>query len=153
MGAPKGNKFALGNNGGAPEFYKSPEEMNEAIRKYFEEDHKTRIVIIGKAPNNHEVELPVITVTGLAIYLGFESRQSLYDYEKKKEFSYIIKRARLFIEEEYEEQLQHGNTTGAIFALKNMGWVDKQEVDTKISGELKTNKTVKITYADFNNES
>ncbi|MCK5608028.1 hypothetical protein KAR91_39475, partial [Candidatus Pacearchaeota archaeon] len=37
--------------------------------------------------------------------------------------------ARLFIEVEYEEQLQHGSVIGAIFALKNMGWADKQTHD------------------------
>lgn len=140
MAAEKGNKYALGNNGGRPALFETPEELNEAIRKYFEEDHKTRVVVVGKAPNNYEVILPVITVTGLALYLGFESRQSLYDYEDKKEFSYIIKRARLFIEEEYEEQLQHGNTTGAIFALKNMGWSDKTEVDHTTKGESMNKK-------------
>ncbi len=67
---------------------------------------------------------------------GFETRQSFYDYEKRDGFSYIIKRARLFIEKEYEENLSIGNTTGAIFALKNMGWFDKQELQH--SGEIKT---------------
>jgi hypothetical protein len=32
------------------------------------------------------------TITGLALFLGFESRNSLYDYESKEEFSGIIKR-------------------------------------------------------------
>ena len=135
MPAPKGNKYALGNNGGKPALYDSPEELSEAIREYFEESHKTRTVVVGKPPNNYEVVLPVFTITGLALHLGFESRQSFYDYEKKEEFSYIIKRARLFIEEEYEEQLQHGNTTGAIFALKNMGWTDKTETDITTKGQ------------------
>lgn len=68
------------------------------------------------------------TITGLAIYLGFESRQSVYDYEKTGEFSYTIKRARLFIENAYEKELLGKGVTGAIFALKNFGWTDKQEV-------------------------
>ena len=46
----------------------------------------------------------------------------------KKEFSYTIKRARLLIEILYEEQLQKGSPTGAIFALKNFGWKDRQEI-------------------------
>lgn len=115
--------------GGRPPFYETPEDLQDKVDYYFESGHKYKTVIIGKAPNQESIELPIITVTGLAIYLGFESRQSFYDYEKKSEFTYIIKRARLFIEENYEEQLQYGNTTGAIFALKNMGWKDKQELD------------------------
>lgn len=151
MAAEKGNRYALGNKGGAPPLYSSPEDLGAAIRLYFEEDHKTRIIIIGKPPNQKKVELPVFTVTGLAIYLGFESRQSLYDYGKKDEYSYIIKRAKLFIEEEYEEQLQHGNTTGAIFALKNMGWADKQEIDHTNDGGKFTGETT-VVFEDYTTE-
>lgn len=129
MPAPKGNKFSVGNNGGRPPLFMNKEELIEKIAEYFESGHNTKTIIIGKAPNNYEVEVPVLTISGLAMFLGFCSRQSLYDYEQNEEFSYIIKRARLFVEMEYEEQLQHGNTTGAIFALKNMGWKDRVETE------------------------
>jgi len=43
------------------------------------------------------------------------------------EFPYIIRRARLFIEREYEERLWSTTPTWAIFALKNMWWRDKSE--------------------------
>lgn len=75
------------------------------------------------------------TITGLALFIGFESRQSVYDYEKTGEFSYIIKRARLYVENGYEQALMSEKPTGAIFALKNMGWTDKQEVDHTTKGE------------------
>jgi hypothetical protein len=74
-----------------------------------------------------EIEVTYITMTGLAIFLGFESRQSLYDYENRPKFSYTIKRARLFIECEYEEMLRT-NPVGAIFALKNFNWTDRQDL-------------------------
>ena len=67
------------------------------------------------------------TITGLALFLGFNSRQSMLDYEKKEEFSCTIKNARLRIEHEYEKQLHLDKCTGAIFALKNFGWKDKTE--------------------------
>lgn len=67
------------------------------------------------------------TMTGLALYLGFNSRQSMLDYEKNPEFSCTIKNARLRIEHEYEKQLYMDKCTGAIFALKNFGWRDKVE--------------------------
>ena len=35
MGAPKGSKNALGNKGGRPLKYKTPEELETAIDKYF----------------------------------------------------------------------------------------------------------------------
>lgn len=68
------------------------------------------------------------TWSGLALYLGFESRQSLEDYKKKEEFSYPIKKALLRIENIYESNLQKGNPTGSIFALKNFGWKDKHDI-------------------------
>jgi hypothetical protein len=97
-------------NVGKPPKYNSPEELEIAINKYLND------VIAGTR-----------TITGLALYLGFESRQSFYDYEKREGYSYIIKRARLFVESSYEEKLSGNSPTGAIFALKNMGWKDKTE--------------------------
>ena len=97
--------------GGRPAHFDNAEELKIEVDKYFE--------------SINGIEHP--TVTGLALYLGFESRQSVYDYEKNGEFSYIIKRARLMVENGYEKELRSDKPTGAIFALKNMGWVDKQE--------------------------
>jgi len=120
---------------GSPKF-ESAEELQARIDEYFADGIKIRKILVGKAPNQQLVELPVPTITGIAYYLGFESRQSFYDYEKREAFSYTIKRARLFIEVEYEEQLQFGSVAGAIFALKNMGWRDKQEIEH--SGKIET---------------
>ena len=72
------------------------------------------------------------TWSGLALYMGFESRQSLDEYKKKPEFAYPIKKALLRIEGIYETSLRNGNAVaGSIFALKNFGWTDKQEIDQK----------------------
>ena len=104
---------------GRPAKYSTPEELEEKLDEYFTEDNKP------------------YTITGVALHLGFESRQSFYDMEKNQDFSYIIKRARLYVENGYEQLLQNTGGSGAIFALKNMGWKDKQE--TEISGELSLN--------------
>jgi len=64
------------------------------------------------------------TITGLALYLDFNS---LYDYEaaeKRGRFAQLLKRARLRIEAEYEKKLHQHSSGGAIFALKNLGWND-----------------------------
>lgn len=123
MGAPKGNQFAIGNNGGQPPLYETVEQMTAVIDEYF----------ASYQPNGDDAPNPVLgfkpTITGLALYLGFESRQSLYDYKKKKEFSYIIKKACLFIEMNYEQLLESKAATGAIFALKNMGWNDRSQIE------------------------
>ena len=103
------NKFTQGNKGRPPE-YATPEDMAKVAAEYF--DHCRRLK--EKA-----------TITGAALYLGFCSRQSLYDYEGKPNFTYTIKRIRLAIENAYESNGQ----TIDIFALKNLGWSDKQSID------------------------
>lgn len=136
---------------GRPPMYDDPEELQKDIEEYFQSGVKKKTVVIGKAPNAYTIEVEVPTITGLCHFLGFESRQSFYAYEAKPAFSYTIKHARLFIEQHYEEMLQTGNTIGAIFALKNFGWVDKQEIDqtTKHSGEIKHN----IDYSKLSDEA
>lgn len=118
MAAPKGNKYALGlTESGRPPIFESNKELEDKCISYF---------------NHCEEEKIKATITGLALYLGFESRQSIYDYKDNKEFSYTIKRACLAVENSYELN----GTPIDIFALKNMGWEDKHE--TKLSGEVKT---------------
>lgn len=123
---------------GRPPMFTTPDDLQQRIDEYFATGVKRKKVLVGPPANRMHIEIEVPTITGLAIYLGFESRQSFYDYELKPEFAYTIKRARLFIENEYEEMLNTGNTAGAIFALKNFGWTDKQEIDqnSKHSGEI-----------------
>lgn len=115
------------NNVGRPLRFKNKEELQDKINEYLNNLPTYKKVITNKI----SLDIPIPTITGLAYHLGFESRQSFYDYESYEEFSYTIKRARLFIESEYEKQLQIGNTTGAIFALKNMGWIDKTTTDNE----------------------
>lgn len=113
MGAPKGNKFALGNTGGRPPIFEDKEALRIAIQGYF--DHCL-------------AEGEKVTITGLTLFIGFESRSSLDDYcRRNKEYSYIIKRAKLAVENSYE---MHGETID-VFALKNMGWSDKLNLDLK----------------------
>ena len=115
--------------GGRPAIFETNKDLEDAIDDYFKNGVRKKKVRVkrGKDWVMEEIEIP--TITGLTFHLGFCDRSSFYDYEKRDEFSYTIKRARLLIEIEYEEMLSQGNTTGAIFALKNMGWKDKSEVD------------------------
>jgi len=122
MGAPKGNKFALGNEGGRPAMWDNVDELEQKIINYF--DSCKPIVEEGNI-----IDFGTPTITGLALALGFASRQSIYDYKGKEEFAYTIKKALLRVENGYEKRLSHNGATGAIFALKNMGWKDKQEVE------------------------
>lgn len=100
---------------GRPPKYKNAEELEESIKGYFDSLKK----------DDKYIEYP--SITKLAFYLGFCSRQSMYDYKKNEKFSYTIKRAVLQIEIFYESLLLNANVTGPIFALKNLGWKDKVE--------------------------
>jgi len=115
---------------GKPPIYQTPQELQAKIEEYFDKGVRYKTILIGPSNNRSETTIKVPTITGLCLYLGFDSRQSFYDYENKPDFSYTIKKARMMIEREYEEQLQTGTPTGAIFALKNFGWQDKLEIDT-----------------------
>lgn len=140
MPAPKGNQFAKGNKGGRPAFYKSAEELQGKIEDYFNNPPDIKEI----AYEGGIIKLHLFSICGLAYFLGFESRQSFYAYEHNEEFSYIIKRARLKIEQMYEQKLQFNNATGSIFALKNMGWMDHTDITS--GGEKITD--VKVTYID-----
>jgi hypothetical protein len=129
MGAPKGNKNAVGNKGGSPPFYTDPDKLQEACDSYF---------IQCK-----EDDVPA-TITGLALALGFSTRKSLLDYAEKLEFVNIIKKARLRVESEYENRLSSNAPTGAIFALKNMGWQDRQELTGKDGKDLISSVKIEI---------
>lgn len=103
---------------GRPPKFENPKELQKKIEQY-----------ISESIENTEP----LTISGLCFYCGFESRQSFYAYEKKDEFSYTIKRARLIIENTYELLLHDKYPTGAIFALKNLGWADEHHISHNIS--------------------
>jgi hypothetical protein len=74
------------------------------------------------------------TITGLALSIG-STRHTLIDYENRREFAHTVKTAKQMIEHSYELSLRKYGRAGDIFALKNFGWSDKQEVEH--SGEVK----------------
>lgn len=114
--------------GGRPPKYETTEELQEAVDGYFNGGMKKRAVVVGKADDREVVYIPSPTITGLVLYLGFADRHSFYDLEKDEKFSHTIKRARTFIENEYEEILRLTGNAGAIFALKNFGWRDERQL-------------------------
>ncbi|UEG54549.1 DNA-packaging protein [Mucilaginibacter daejeonensis] len=83
------------------------------------------------------------TLTGLAHYLGFDSREAFEAYEIDGAFKKTLKRARLKIESEYEKLLLSQPSTGAIFALKCLGWTDRA-TGSKTVEPPATDTTLKI---------
>lgn len=113
---------------GRPPKFETAEEMQEKILEYFDEGCRSEVITIKKGVETKAlVRIP--TITGLCNFLGFADRCSFYRYGEKPEFSYTIKRARQMIEQVYEEQLHANANAGAIFALKNFGWTDKQTLE------------------------
>ena len=128
---------------GRPPLYETVEEMEAVIDKYFEscvpkilKDNDDHVLVNPKGYPVMELNPP--TLTGLALALGYCSRQSIYDNENKNDkFSYAIKKARLKCENFLEKYTLSGDIPAAagIFALKNHGWSDKQEIDHTTKGQ------------------
>jgi len=89
-----------------------------------------------------EREPELATISGLALFLGFSSREVFDDCTRSGKFSEILKRGCLRVQAVYESRLHQHSTSGAIFALKSMGWNEKTE--TKKPEETSTLKTLSI---------
>jgi hypothetical protein len=142
-----------GSKVGRPPMYNSAEEMQEKIDAYFEEckgeliynelgqpilDKNMQPILFGKRP---------LTITGLALALGFTSRQALLNYEAKEEFVDTIKRAKARVERYAEERLyDKDGSNGAKFSLANnfKGWSEKQQIE----GSINTKQEIIIELVD-----
>ncbi len=89
------------------------------------------------------------TLTGLALYLGFNSKQEFEVWETKARYGAPLKRARLRIESIYEKKLHFHSSSGAVFALKNiMGWSERTE-DNVTTTESDNTLKVEIVQSDI----
>ena len=127
--------------------YQTAEEMSEAIDKYFEDcEGKTLTDESGNAVTD-KYGVPVIigahppTVTGLALWLGFKTRQSLLNYQaRSKAFDDIITVAKSRCEEYAESRLyDRDGANGAKFSLMNnfKGWREKPEEEQSSQLEVR----------------
>lgn len=94
--------------------YPTPEEFDAAVDAYVQECKDE-----GKP----------VTWTGLALGMGFGGRFNIDQYAHYPGFEHSVQRARTIVEHNYELRLHSGSPTGAIFALKNMGWRDDRAMD------------------------
>lgn len=134
-------KAAKKHAGGRPPIFKTVKELDAKIEEYFSTGYRKHRI---GGTDDDPIETAAITLTDLCLFLGFADKCSFYDYEKKPEFSHSIKRARMTIEREYEERLAGRSAAGAIFALKNFGWRDKQEIDHTTKGDKITQPRIII---------
>lgn len=127
---------------GRPPMYNTAEEIQEKIDAYFEEckgrvltdDEGEMIRDKNGIPIFIDVRPP--TITGLALALGFTSRQALLNYQAKEEFVDTITRAKAKVEQYAEERLfDKDGANGAKFSLANnfKGWKEKQDINMAVS--------------------
>lgn len=120
--------------------YTSVEEIESKIEQYFEDckgypltDEKGK-QIFNKFGSPIFIDVHPPTVTGLALALGFTSRQALLNYQAKPEFVDTITRAKARVEQYAEERLfDRDGSNGAQFSLRNnfKGWdADKKNDDS-----------------------
>lgn len=124
---------------GRPPKYETAEQLEAAIERYFEdcvpkplfvEDADGNPIMVKDAKGNPVVNENPPTTAGLALYLGFAERQSLYDQsERGEDFSYAFKRAITRIFAHHEARFSGNNPTGSIFWAKNHGMSDRTEVE------------------------
>ena len=137
--------------GGRPCKFGDLAELQSAIDAYFDSCYANVIV---KDKDGHACidedgnitremqQVEPFTITGLALALD-TSREVLMDIETQtsagysKEFSDTIKRAKLRCQQFAESHMFTArNPAGAIFALKNYGWRDIQDINHNIGGDL-----------------
>ncbi|MBL4676652.1 MAG: hypothetical protein JKY70_10690 [Mucilaginibacter sp.] len=114
----------------------STKPYGKRIAKYFEHikgeyhfedvpDKKDASITIKQKVYDREPDPP--TLTGLALFLGFTSLQAFEVYEQTGFYAAQLQMGRLMIEAEYEKRLHYQSATGAIFALKTLGWKEQHE--------------------------
>lgn len=119
------------NREGRPLKFKSVEELQEKIDKYFNETPREEL-----------------SITGLALALDTD-RSVLCDYQERDEFTNTIKKAKLKVENAYELRLIKRGSSGDIFALKNFGWKDKQEIDSNVIANVNTTDLSHLTTEEI----
>ena len=103
---------------GRPLKIETPEQMEKILNEYFETTDENKI-----------------TLTGICLALNLD-KSNFYEYEKREGYENIVKRARMIVENSYEISLRENGRTGDIFALKNFGWTDKQEIESNAQGKV-----------------
>ncbi|MGN6639060.1 MAG: terminase small subunit [Mucilaginibacter sp.] len=126
--------------------FSSARELNQLITQFFQEVDNSQTETEEVADKSKSAskavsrELDSPTITGLALRLGFNSLNEFEEREANGKYASILKRARLRIEAAYEKKLHFHSSSGAVFALKSMGWgetADKKAIHESHNNSLK----------------
>lgn len=133
MANEKKTRFDLGMPFGRPATYNTPEEMHEKAMEYFK---------VETTPSG----ICKPTISGLMLFLGFESRQTFYDTKKRgREWARLCNHLIMAIESCYEKNL-HGMTwAGSAFALRNINSTDWKD-------EVTQNQNITTVTAKFGSD-
>lgn len=142
----------MANQVGRPPKYKNKEEIEEKIEQYFKECEGEPLLdddgeqVVNKYGYPCYIKAPKPpTVTGLALAIGFSTRQGLLNYQGKKEFLDTITRAKSKVEEYAESRLfDRDGSNGAQFSLRNnfKGWNGEQDKSDDVGALLKNMQTL-----------
>ena len=131
----------MGKKGEKHPIYKHKEEVIGLIDAYFESCEGKPLTNANGEPLFDKYGYPIIidkkppTITGLALALGFTSRQSLLNYQGRAEFRDIITRAKSRVEQYTEERLfDKDGSNGAKFSLQFnfKGWRDEKSDEQQV---------------------
>lgn len=125
------------NKGGRPPKFKSQKDLKARIERYFRWCE-------GEPLIDETTGKPVVTKSGIPVYVGVHpptivglanaldvSRQTLLNYQGKRQFEEIITKAKRRVEQYAEERLyDKDGSAGARFNLQNnfKGWKNETEV-------------------------
>ena len=134
--------------GGRPWIYKTAEEIQVKIDEYFQLcegeylKDKEGDVLTDKYGAPIRINDKPPTITGLALHLGFNSRQALLNYQGREEFNDTITRAKARVEAYAEARLfDKDGANGAKFSLANNfeGWREKQQIEAAVKNDVTIN--------------
>jgi len=138
MGAPKGNKYAVGTK-------LSPEEVAIGAEEYFKKCDNTKWfkneAIKSGDRAGEIIQIPVstpYTIRGLCVHLGI-TRQTFLNYDKDKKFFEVCTRIRDKIETNQVEGAVNGSYNASIVA-RLVGLADKPQVEQ--SGSIDVNISI-----------
>jgi transcriptional regulator of met regulon len=138
---------------GRPLKYQDINKLQQDIDAYFALCDKGKEIEVydKKTQEVKKITVPIpYTITGLAMALD-TYRQTLLNYEVKEEFMDTIKKAKQRVENYAELRLMKGDLfpASAIFALKNHGWKDQQEIKIDPESRITTTMTLDDATAAY----
>ena len=130
---------------GRPRVYETPEQMQEAIDKYFRDCKGEPLMDKDGDPILNKYGEPIMmgakppTITGLALALGFTNRLALINSQGREEFSNTITEAKTRVEEYAEMRLfDRDGANGAKFSLANnfKGWKESRSIEADVKADM-----------------